>query len=59
MYNVLIADDEPKVCSLIEYVVDCPDLGLEIQIKKVFQCAMAVYLGIVIKKRQHSNMHKQ
>lgn len=30
MYKVLIADDEPKVCRLIEKVVDWKTLGLEI-----------------------------
>lgn len=30
MYHVLIADDEPKVCSLIRYAVDWERLGLEI-----------------------------
>lgn len=30
MYKVLIADDEPKVCRLIQYAVDWPALGLEI-----------------------------
>lgn len=30
MYKVLIADDEPKVCRLIEYAVDWKALGLEI-----------------------------
>lgn len=30
MYNLLIADDEPKVCSLIQYAVDYPALGLEV-----------------------------
>lgn len=30
MYKVLIADDEPKVCRLIEYSVDWESLGLKI-----------------------------
>lgn len=30
MYKVLIADDEPKVCRLIQYAVDWDKLGLQI-----------------------------
>lgn len=30
MYKVLIADDEPKVCRLIEYVVEWDKLGLKL-----------------------------
>ncbi len=30
MLNVLIADDESKVCQLIEKLVDWPSLGMQV-----------------------------
>lgn len=58
MLNVLIADDESKVCQLIEKLVDWPSLGMQVVAKFRMAAERNKDFFIVFSKNLLKDVHK-